>query len=185
MKFKVDQGKYLVLGYPSKAKPDLLRMSIFTKLSSAATVWERIQKPAGIYFIAMNEVGYPTITTLRTKQGFNTSLRMLNNPNTDLVTLDIIAMLSKTESFLAFDEMGNVLTDYVFINGYPVNKLKLLNVPKWLLNKALQDQFSSYIEEFNDHIIGSGKPIIDPRKKVNSLVYFSLKDGLSKYEVTE
>ena len=42
---------------------------------------------------------------------------MLNNPNTDLVTLDIIAMLSKTESFLAFDEMGNVLTDYVFING--------------------------------------------------------------------
>lgn len=187
MQFKLEKDMYLVIGYPSVSKPFNLRSALFHRLSSAATVWERIQKPAGIYLIKRDN---PTqLNTLITKQGFECVVDVIASDDGTRLSIDVCSMTSTVEPRVSFTRNQEVVAiPHVTIRGVPVDSdyFNCFNNTTINVDEAIHTNLSHYniaLQERMKHDKQSFGVTYDSlRATTNLLTEIAIEDKLSLYQ---
>lgn len=190
MQFKLEKDMYVVIGYPSISKPFNLRSALFPRLSSAATVWERIQKPAGIYLIKQDK---PTqLATLITKHGFECVADIVKSDDGTQISIDVCSMTSTTEPKISFTlNQEVIIVPHVTIRGVPVashcfNRFNNSNVN---VDEAISTSLNRYNDALQQRMV-HGKQSFGGcqdslRATTNLLIEIAIKDKLSLYRVED
>lgn len=184
MHFNLDTDTYLLIGYPSVAKPLNLRYGTYQRLSSAATVWERIQKPAAIYLISKD---MPTqLNVLVTKYDFKCVFDVMTDKDGTQVSIDVCSMTSSTEPKVSFTTLGKVVaTPYVTIRGVPVasHHFNRIRNPRINVDEAIYSNLDQYYDALHERMRFSEENYKSWREITNLLLEIALEDRLSLYAV--